>query len=93
MANYAAFSFGISIAGDGISTTYSFNPSNGAGVLGLPTNNAQKVLSVVLNAGPTSPTVTATVALGIVTLTFSAALQAVDAALDNLYNLTVTVGY
>jgi len=93
MANTAAFSFGLSIAGDGVSPTYSFNPSNGAGILGLPTNNVQKVLQVVLNAGPTSPTVTATVALGIVTLTFSSALQAVDVAIDNLYNLTITVGY
>jgi len=93
MANYAVFNVGLLIAGDGASTTYSFNPSNGAGVLGLPTNSCQKVMAVVLNSGPTSPTVTASVLLGIVTLTFSAALQAVDAAADNLYSVTLSLGY
>jgi hypothetical protein len=93
MANRAVFSFGLSIAGDGSSTTYSFNPSNGSGILGLPTNSAQAVLSVSQNSGPTSPALIGSVLLGVVTLTFSSALQAVASDLSNLYNFEIALGY
>lgn len=93
MANYNIYAIAVSLAGDGVSTTYTFNPSNGSGVLGLPTNTPGVVFNPVVVAGPTSPTVTAGILLGVITLTFSTALRAVNAGLSNLYIVSMSLGY
>jgi hypothetical protein len=93
MANYNIYTIAVSLAGDGVTATYSFNPSNGSGVLGLPTNTPGVVLNPSVVSGPTSPNVTASILLGIITLTFSTALQAVNSALSNLYTVQMSLGY
>lgn len=93
MANYNIYAIAVALAGDGVSTTYTFNPSNGSGVLGLPTNAAGAVFNPTVVSGPTSPTVMASILLGVITLTFSAALQAVNAGLSNLYTVSMSLGY
>lgn len=94
MANYAVYVTTVNIAGDGSSTSYAFNPGNGSGILGLPTNSPAAVLEAVVLSGPTSPTITSTsILLGEITVNFSAALQAVNANVNNLYAVQFHLGY
>jgi hypothetical protein len=93
MAIYQPYAVGITLVGDGTSTSYSFTPAGSSGVLGLPTSQALAVLSATFEDGPTTPTVSASVLLGVVTITFSSALQAVNSDVTNRYNVNLVLGY
>lgn len=81
------------LSGDGTSTTYSFTPVDYTVAQGLPAVSPGTVFGAQVIGGPTTPTVTVSLLLGVVTLTFSEALQAFDNNPDNNYTVAVTLGY